>query len=153
MMEHFDPWRNIIVNNFCYVIHRLHECDLLILSCSNYATEVEIKVSPGDLRADSKKKHGHVSDFIRRFYFAVPEELEELALELIPERAGLFVVEKRVNSRSKFYCTVRLSRQCKNNTKAKKWTDAEKYKLMLNGTRRILNSKRKIKSLIMSEGE
>lgn len=70
----------------------IHEVDLLVISHSGYATEVEIKISVADLKADLRKSHGHRSNKIKYLYFAVPLELQEKALELIPERAGLIVI-------------------------------------------------------------
>lgn len=92
LANRFEYYRNVIVPNVSYGLH-IHECDLLILSKNNYATEIEIKISKSDLRADSKKKHGHYSNKIKRLFFAVPENLKEDALKLIPERAGLFLVK------------------------------------------------------------
>ncbi len=82
---------NTIVPNVSYGLN-IHEVDLLIVSHSGYASEVEIKTSVSDLKADLKKSHGHRSNKIKYLYFAVPLELKEKALELIPERAGLIVI-------------------------------------------------------------
>jgi len=71
-----------------------HECDIISLTKSKYATEAEIKVSKSDLRKDSKKKHNHLDKKIKYFYFAVPEDLEDYAKEHIPRRAGLLIVRK-----------------------------------------------------------
>ena len=53
LMKHFNFRENVIVNGVHWgmVINGkpLHECDLLILSKANYATEVEIKISKSDL--------------------------------------------------------------------------------------------------------
>lgn len=70
-----------------------HECDLLCLSRSGYLTEVEIKISKSDLKRDFKKEHGHKNKYIQRLVYAVPLELKDIALELIPETAGLIVVD------------------------------------------------------------
>lgn len=84
--------RYVIVPNISWGLGFQHELDLLVLTNNNHVWEVEIKVSKSDLKADLKKRHGHYSNKIRRLYFAVPKELQEDALLLIPERAGLFVV-------------------------------------------------------------
>src|SRR5690606_3778944 len=56
-------------------------------------TEIEIKISKADLKADFKKAHGHRSKIISRLIYAVPKELEQVAIELIPKDAGLIVCE------------------------------------------------------------
>lgn len=86
-----DPviWKNIVN----------HECDMLIVSKNQYLTEVEIKISLSDLRADFKKEHQHKDENIKNFYYAFPEEMKEKAIELIPEEAGILIaVKKHLNS-------------------------------------------------------
>ena len=53
LMNHFNYLQNIIVPNVSNgIFHKehgwLHECDLLVLSKANYATEIEIKISKAD---------------------------------------------------------------------------------------------------------
>ena len=93
LVDHFNPRVNIIVPNVGYGL-QLHDCDLLILTKSNYAIEIEIKISAADLRIDKHKRHGHVDrkNRIKTLYFAVPPALKELALTECPERAGIIVV-------------------------------------------------------------
>jgi len=91
LARHLNVNQNVIVPNISWGLH-LHEIDLLVLTQSGYAWEIEIKISLSDLKADKKKHHQHFSNKIKRLYFAVPIELQEQALTLIPERAGLFVV-------------------------------------------------------------
>ena len=82
-----DPmiWKNIVN----------HECDMLIVTKNRYLTEVEIKISLSDLKADFKKEHQHKDENIKNFYYAFPEEMKEKAIELIPEGAGILIaVEK-----------------------------------------------------------
>ncbi|WP_294729222.1 DNA repair protein MmcB-related protein [uncultured Fusobacterium sp.] len=86
-----DPmiWKNIVN----------HECDMLIVSKNQYLTEVEIKISLSDLRADFKKEHQHKDENIKNFYYAFPEEMKEKAIKLIPEKAGILIaVKKHLNS-------------------------------------------------------
>ncbi len=92
LSKHFDIRRNTIVPNISWGLG-LHECDILMLSKSGYATEIEIKVSRSDLKKDKEKRHNHSSSKIKNFWFAIPEKLGvEFALSHIPERAGLIVV-------------------------------------------------------------
>jgi hypothetical protein len=93
--------RFVIVPNISWGLGFQHELDLLVLTNKNYVWEVEIKISKSDLKADLKKRHGHYSNKIRRLYFAVPKFLEKDALLLIPERAGLFLVERNESGLSK----------------------------------------------------
>ncbi|WP_338964128.1 MmcB family DNA repair protein [Fusobacterium nucleatum] len=82
-------WKNIVN----------HECDILIVSKNQYLTEVEIKISLSDLKADFKKEHQHKDENIKNFYYAFPEEMKEKAIELIPEGAGILIaVKKHLNS-------------------------------------------------------
>ena len=93
--NYFKPRVNLIVPNISWGMN-LHECDVLILNSSNYAIEVEIKISKADIKADLKKRHGHNSDRIRRLFFAIPETLNTKdVIDLIPERAGIFAVSNR----------------------------------------------------------
>jgi hypothetical protein len=89
----YDYRRYFIVPNVSYGLN-IHEVDMLVISPSDWATEIEIKISIADLKADLKKSHGHRSNKIKYLYFAIPEELKEKAKGLIPERAGLLIVKE-----------------------------------------------------------
>lgn len=82
-----DPmiWKNIVN----------HECDMLIVSKNCYLTEVEIKISLSDLKADFKKEHQHKDENIKNFYYAFPAEMKEKALELIPKNCGVLIAVKK----------------------------------------------------------
>jgi hypothetical protein len=160
VIDYFRPRQNLVVPNVSWGMHNkeyrsLHECDVLILSGDSYATEVEIKISKADLLKDRDKKHGHHHNLIRRLYFAVPSKLKEIALESIPDHAGLLVVSNAVKRRYRGYDTCREIeyvkvdevRPCKINTIAVKWTDAQRLQLARLGTLRILGLKRKIQEL------
>jgi len=89
---------NVIVPNVSWGLGLNHECDLLVLDKQGRFTEVEIKVSTADLKADFKKQHGHRSKFISRLIYAMPEELCKKHLDLIPENCGLIgVTESNYN--------------------------------------------------------
>lgn len=70
-----------------------HECDVLIVSKSNYLTEIEIKVSLSDLKKDLEKWHKHSNEKLKYQYFAIPKYLEK-HIDLIPENFGIIIVEK-----------------------------------------------------------
>lgn len=92
LARHFNYRRNIIVPNVSWGLN-LHECDLLVVTRTGYATEIEIKVSVADMRADLKKAHQHRSQRIKKLFYAVPASLKEKILPLVPERAGLLTIE------------------------------------------------------------
>lgn len=161
LIHAFNPRQNVIVPNVSWGIHdklyhSLHECDLLVLSGSGYATEIEIKISKADLLKDMEKRHGHFHGMIRRFYYAVPDTLKAVAEGVIPERAGLLVVStkdgydysrKGWDSYERHICNyyhLDTARECRANTKALKWTDEQRNQLMRLGTMRIGGLKQKI---------
>ena len=150
VMKHFGIVQSLIVPNVSWGISGLHECDILALSKSNYATEIEIKISKADLRADKKKTHGHRHGHIARLYFAVPSFLKQEALEEIPERAGLLVaVMSEYNSQEIAYLSEQ--KPCKRNSEAHQWTDLERSKLGRLGAMRILGLKEIISTYIKKE--
>lgn len=145
LMRYFDIRANLVVPNVSWGLAGLHECDLLVLSKSNYATEIEIKVSKGDLMKDKNKDHGHKHNHIKYLFFAVPEKLVETALEVIPERAGLYVVKSLgPKNRNIERFGVEMARQCEANKLSIKWPEKDRYQLARLGTMRILGLKSKL---------
>lgn len=126
----FNPRQNIIVPNISWGLN-IHECDLLVLTQSGYAYEIEIKVSAGDLKADAKKGHAHRSNKIKLLYFAVPNYLLAYK-EFIPVHAGIIAVQ-RVNGGNQ----VAIVRAPHANKNAGKWDDRQKIELMRLSTMRI----------------
>ncbi len=113
----------------------LHECDILKVTLSGYATEYEIKISKSDFKADFKKKHNHDSKFIKQLYYVVPFELLEFAKENLPNNAGLAYAK---NDKI-YYITNAPMRE-----NAFKWTNEEMFKLARLGAMRIYNLKQNI---------
>jgi hypothetical protein len=146
LMDWLNIRQNLVVPNVSWGIsignRSLHECDIIKLSKSNYATEYEIKVSKSDLIKDKGKRHGHVHNAIKDLYFCVPEKLLEIALDHIPERAGLICV-REVNSRFE----VNIIRKAKSNKNAIKWPEKARYNLARLGSMRIPGLKRKVLQL------
>ncbi len=140
LMTHLDVRKNIIVTNVSYGLG-VHECDILKLSKACYATEYEIKVSRADLRKDFEKNHTHTNKKIKNFFYAVPKHLEVYALELIPEEAGLVVVNYNRNGTRLIVEQVKASIA---NKTARKLTDSEVSKLLKLGCMRILSLKKVI---------
>ena len=138
LAKHFNYKQNLIVPNISwglYLNHNtLHECDLLVLTTSNYLWEIEIKISKSDLIADKKKWHGHHNPNIKRLYFAIPEYLKD-CIEHIPDRAGIIIVK------NKYRCEqIRKPRI----DKGYQLTDKEKLKMAILGSMRIWALKKKI---------
>ena len=70
-----------------------HELDLLVVSMvTGIGTEVEIKVSRGDLKRDLEKGHHHFDKRLRQLYFAGPRELYDAFFEYVPKEAGIIVI-------------------------------------------------------------
>ena len=137
----FDYRQNLIVPCVYWGVgYYTHECDLLIVSRAGYVTEVEIKISRSDLRADAKKAHGHQNQRIKYLYFAVPEKLEAAALEFAPERAGIITVRDYAPGQWSPLCKRIRAPTCIKH--APKMTDAERYKVARLGALRIWNLKR-----------
>ena len=116
----------------------LHECDLLVLTPSGYAWEVEIKISKADLIRDKKKRHGHFNKKIKALYFAIPGYLL-LHKEHIPERAGILLINENKK------CS--LFRRPKFKKPYYRFSQKERYKVARLGAMRIWGLKRKIIAL------
>ena len=97
----FDIRRNMIVPNVSWGLN-LHECDLLIVTKTGYAIEVEIKTSKSDLVRDKEKPHGHNSKKIKLLYFAIPDVLRSY-IDTVPCRAGIIVIEKNTAENTQLY--------------------------------------------------
>jgi len=143
LAEYFNPRANLIVPNISWGMN-LHECDILIITSSGYAWEVEIKVNKYDLMKDKNKRHGHNSEKIKFLYFAIPESLLGYQVH-IPERAGIIIVKHYPNAHWQPYRCNRI-RKPRVNSKYK-FTDRERYDVARLGAIRIWNLKRKIRSL------
>ena len=100
-----------------------HECDMLIVTKNQYLTEVEIKISLSDLKADFKKKHRHKDKNIKNFYYAFPAEMKEKAIELIPEEAGILIAVKKHLHSGQEYRAIECYRKPKINKEAKPIND------------------------------
>ena len=141
LADFYDVRKNIIIPNISYGFDEMHECDLFILKPSGYCTEIEIKRSISDLKADFKKKHVHNDNRIKNFYYCIPEQLIEKALEIIPKDVG--IIECYFSSRLR----CRIYRESISNKDARKLTEDEKTKLMRLAYMRIWSMKKKFARL------
>lgn len=143
LAQYFDYRANLIVPNVHWGMN-MHECDLLVVSKAGYCTEVEIKVTRADLRADSRKKHCHDSGVGRRIikylYFAIPAYLDH-CLEFVPERAGVILVRPKDDN---YTPRCRKIRDPQVNRAATKVPDHERYQIARLGALRVWNLKRKL---------
>lgn len=127
--------RNILVPNFKGMY--LHECDLLLVSGAGWVTEIEIKVSVSDLRADKKKWHEHYSPLIRHLFFAMPSTMESNISD-VPMHAGVLLIE---NGKC---CEIRRPTA---NKSARKLTDKEILHIGRIAAMRIWTLKRKLNNI------
>lgn len=94
--------QNIIVPNISWGAN-LHECDLIIINKSGFATEVEIKISKADLKKDFTKGHNHINEKIKHLYYAIPVSLVEFAETIIPVHAGIISCDKLISRPDREY--------------------------------------------------
>ncbi|MBN8573900.1 MAG: hypothetical protein J0M05_08295 [Candidatus Kapabacteria bacterium] len=153
IMEMFDFRQNLIVPNVSNMMRLVaFETDMLVLTKSGYAHGFEIKVSKSDLKADFSKDHHAQFNVMKngktgleRFYskfkyfsYAVPSELKEYALELIPDFCGLYVYDKpELPKQPKFYCARKPKKLFDY-----KWSDEKRYELARLGAMRIHSLKK-----------
>ena len=63
-----------------------YEADLVIINKSHYMTEVEIKRSFSDLKADFKKAEMHNDERVRELWYALPASIEEKAMQFFQQK-------------------------------------------------------------------
>lgn len=136
----FGIRRNVIVPNVSWGMNLHYEADVVVLRRSGFAIEIEIKVSASDIKADQRKRHTHNSNLFRELWFAVPEKLADHPD--IPKRAGILVakVSEEDSAPMRRY-TTEATRGPTTNKNAKRWTDAQRMKLLSLSAMRIWNLK------------
>ena len=77
----FSVRNDIIIPNLSWGLLN-HEADLAVLNKTGYLTEIEIKRSLADLRADFRKDVYHCDERVYKFYYCLPTGIEEKALEV-----------------------------------------------------------------------
>jgi hypothetical protein len=140
----FDIRKHIIVPNISWGLGGMHECDIFIIKKSRYCVEIEIKISKYDLLADFKKKHNHVDNRIKEFYYAIPIDLLETCETHIPEHIGIIVCERtgRYNT-----INTRIHRVTTSNKNCRKLNEKEVLKVASLGCMRIWSLKEKVINL------
>lgn len=129
-----------IVPNVSWGLGLNHECDMLILDDQNRFTEVEIKVSASDLKADFKKAHGHNSKIISRLIYAMPIELCEKYQDLIPKNCGIIAVREVTQYNTSYY-KAEWFRMCKHDKTKEKPSSQTIRKFLELGCMRIWSLK------------
>ena len=71
--EYFGVRTLLMIPNVFWGFGLNYEADLVVVTASRYAYEIELKVSKSDLKADAKKKHNHDGRHFKRLYFAMSE--------------------------------------------------------------------------------
>ena len=159
LMRHYNIREKLIVPNvsdWSFLVK--FEADLLVLTKSRYATAIEIKVTKSDLKADLKKSHIKEIEGVyntltpnmkrwysplKHFYYAVPENLMQDALNQIPPFCGLFIVKSTMLKSGINYHYVEQVKDPKTLYK-NQWTEEQRYQLARLGTMRILRLKEKL---------
>lgn len=143
LSNYYGTRQNLIVPNVSWGLN-IHECDMLVIRPSNWAIEIEIKISKSDLKADLKKEHQHKSNLLKELWFAMPDEYVDDWIEFVPKRAGVLGVKKilATNGKITYYSTYQY-RQAELNRNARKLNDIEIAKVGKLGVMRYWNNRRK----------
>lgn len=65
-----------------------YEADFVVLNKSGYLTEIEIKRSWEDFKADFKKNHNHDAEQVYYFYYCVPISIAVKVRDFLKEKYG-----------------------------------------------------------------
>lgn len=163
LMKSINIRQNLIVPNVSNWSGLMNfEADVLSVSKSGYATCYELKISKSDLKKDLEKPHikrlGSIMingksaiefyyNWLKYFYYVVPENLREEALNQIPSFAGLLIAKRYPNS---YFPDKIFFKEIKkpHSLFPKKWTLELKYQLARLGALRIVGLKEKLLSLL-----
>lgn len=151
--DKFNYIKNVIafnVNGLGYSLFINHECDMLVLSKSGYLTEIEIKRSWSDFKADFKKKHSHESaDLIKSFYYCIPLSILDKVKEYFKDKkmySSNVVITYDEDLNIEFHQI-----ECngiEHNSKYRKLFLEEQFQVARFGAMRAINIKEKINRLI-----
>lgn len=151
--QYFDFVKNIVafnVNGESSLLPLGHECDMLVMSKSGYLTEIEIKRSWSDFKADFKKGHHHEGNgLIKRLYYAVPYS--------IAKKVSDYIVENHISCDGVYYYTedlfVRQYIGYVNHKDFRKLTTDEQFQVARYGAMRCVMLKKKINKLLAANVE
>lgn len=80
----WNPRADLMVPNVSWGLLD-YEADFIIMTPNGYLTEIEIKRSFEDFKADFKKGHHHDDERIYHFYYCVPESIKDKVIEFLDE--------------------------------------------------------------------
>lgn len=83
----FNKRNDIFVPNVSWGLLN-HEADLVIMTKSGYLTEIEIKRSWEDFKADFKKDHKHEDERVYKFYYLIPVSIKDKVIEFLETMHG-----------------------------------------------------------------
>lgn len=144
--NYFGVREHIIVPNISYGLSGMHECDVFLIKRTGIAVEVEIKRSVADLKADFKKRHQHIDKQhrITEFYYAIPFELLDKCIGIIPEEAGIITCRTYLNYKKIESVSAHIERKSTRIKGARKLTIEEQLKVAKLGCMRIWTLKKKL---------
>ena len=149
------PRQNLMIPNVSHGFVNWGECDILKVEKSGYLTEVEIKVTVGDLTREWKKKRWtydwYLEAFrktIRRYFIAVPDSLYGHATMVIPKWVGAGIMTVRDDPRA--YAQTMVKAQT--NRMAQKLTDKDIAALGRLGTLRYWDLSQAVDELQRQKG-
>lgn len=148
VVQHYDYRKYLIVPNISWGFLN-HEADLLIVSKSNYCTEVEIKVSKSDFLNDFKKPHQHISRYVKYFYYAMPHSLYEKVKDQIPTHAGVITCDYDYRGRVR----ARIEKMAVADKKAQVLTTDEVQKVLRLAHMRVWSLKEKLNKIRREKDE
>lgn len=122
--------RYFVAPNISWGWNLQYEADLIAMSESGYAYEIEIKVSKSDLLRDIEKDKWKIPNYrsnkIKCFYYAVPESLKSVAetWKEMPEGSGIISVDADGYAR-----IVKRAKSRQDHRKLKDWEIMNLYRL------------------------
>jgi hypothetical protein len=147
LVNFFDSRRNFVIPNVSWGFRRLsYEIDVMVVTQSLYAYDIEIKVSASDLKRDQDKHKWNYcleQHYFRKSYFAMPETMSQYQ-DLVPAHAGIFLVS--YNSRRSWY-DAKVVREPVTDKLAKKVSESELTQLGRLTMMRMWDLKRNVRSL------
>lgn len=81
---YWNPRADLMVPNVSWGLLD-YEADFIIMTPNGYLTEIEIKRSFEDFKADFKKGHHHDDERIYHFYYCIPESIKDKVIEFLNE--------------------------------------------------------------------
>jgi len=131
----YSTWEVVPNVYFGWGLH--YEADLIAVSKSMWASEIEIKISKSDLTRDKYKtkftRFG-LDERIKKFWYAIPEELYDVAVKVLNPEYGIIVVSANC---------AEVRRKAKNRKQARKVTGKELQKLLHLGVLRYWSLREK----------